>query len=1184
MAAASGRRRGAYNLRQGVARHSYSALSSKGYNSDTPLHSKQRHARSSDLLSDGMSPDPKQGEKRRKRKCIVVTSPVKDYFIQKRQSQSIVRGETSESETDAPTRSHIKTRLRSAAQAAHSWVCCRCKVYGTARHGLSAIAQDNVLHKGSYRLRNRGHKPLGVKAVSLSSSEQADDDDESDDGDASEQNDDDRKQSCDDQQSHQKKLNTAENGADKDDADLSKSAKRYERRARATVQRFSPGPRHKRKRAHVSGSKNRKRLYFSRQQPRDSGTSEPETSGEPTTRTRLSLAELGRWPGAGLVGLGHRNTTGIPGDNTSRLLADIQPLEPDPSITFDAVGGLTHYIKALKEMIHLPFLYPEVFEQFHITPPRGVLFYGPPGTGKTLVARALASSASTSSKRVTFFMRKGADVLSEWVGEAEKSLRLLFEEARRQQPSIIFFDEIDGLAPVRTSRQDQVHNSIVSTLLALMDGLDSRGKVVVIGATNRIDALDGALRRPGRFDREFAFPLPSAEGREEILKIHTASWQQKPPSKFMHQLAALCVGYCGADLKALCTEAAIRALRRVYPQIYDSDDRLLIDVNTIVVQECDFEAAMSAITPAAHRSALVHARPLSLPVAACLASQFNSALQQVIEVFPPAAACLGASQASVDPVSQAGQGIAFSLPCTKHPRLLLCGPADAGQDHMGPALLHILEQFPVHSIGLPALLADAAAKGPEEALVRIIIEAQRSAPAVLYLPHVHLWWEVASDSLATTLLMLLAELPPTLPVLLLATSGVPHAELHPDARSLFGRHVYEMRPPSLSDRLAYFAKASDMAMESLRTNGALNEIPTKEQPVLPKAPARAMLLSNFRQTAEIETRAVRQLRMFLREVCTRVLADRKWKAFASLATKEGADGHPVANPMDLSTLLRQVDTGTYMSQELFLSDVHLIVETAKEVHGEDSPEGIRMISKAYALEDTVHGMMVVLDPQLVTLCEDIAARGGPVEPPPASRSAGNNRVRFSERLLGTPLQQQAVQENAAPMTRAMLRCTASAPAAATLARGGVTQPDGATAAQAAVSEDACSTQETDDEQHARGFEFNELEYMRSVANEVPETPQAETPANRPTTTPLHAQPTITSPPKVPVEFQQRLLAWSQLLAAQTGKMLCGELERVFAQIARLLQKLRGEGRDAHAVLAAIEAFARDIRNFRTDRT
>ena len=154
------------------------------------------------------------------------------------------------------------------------------------------------------------------------------------------------------------------------------------------------------------------------------------------------------------------------------------------------------------------------------------MYLSPPGTGKTLTARALANSLSGGNKvgdrKVSFFMRKGADCLSKWVGEGERQLRLLFEQAKKFQPSIIFFDEIDGLAPVRSVKQDQIHASIVSTLLALMDGLDSRGQVVVIGATNRPDAIDPALRRPGRFDRELLFSLPDASARKSILEINTS--------------------------------------------------------------------------------------------------------------------------------------------------------------------------------------------------------------------------------------------------------------------------------------------------------------------------------------------------------------------------------------------------------------------------------------------------------------------------------------------------------------------------------------------------------------------------------------------------------------------------------------------------------------------------------------
>ncbi|KAG7251379.1 hypothetical protein CRUP_027573, partial [Coryphaenoides rupestris] len=190
-------------------------------------------------------------------------------------------------------------------------------------------------------------------------------------------------------------------------------------------------------------------------------------------------------------------------------LADVDPMHLDSSVRFDSVGGLSKQIQALKEMASEDHVYKDLLST-------GCLFYGPPGTGKTLVARALANECSHGDKKVSFFMRKGADCLSKWVGESERQLRLLFDQAYLMRPSIIFFDEIDGLAPVRSSRQDQIHSSIVSTLLALMDGLDSRGEIVVVGATNRLDSIDPALRRPGRFDREFLFSLPDKKTEEEL--------------------------------------------------------------------------------------------------------------------------------------------------------------------------------------------------------------------------------------------------------------------------------------------------------------------------------------------------------------------------------------------------------------------------------------------------------------------------------------------------------------------------------------------------------------------------------------------------------------------------------------------------------------------------------------------
>merc|ERR1719233_1210844 len=294
--------------------------------------------------------------------------------------------------------------------------------------------------------------------------------------------------------------------------------------------------------------------------------------------------------------------------------ADISPMDIDLKVDWNMVGGLQHHVQKLKEMVILPLLYPKEFEQFKMSTPKGVLFHGPPGTGKTLVARVLAAQCSvgtnpdgTPKKKVAFYMRKGADCLSKWVGEAERQLRLLFDEAHKNQPAVIFFDEIDGLAPVRSSRQDQIHSSIVSTLLALMDGLDGRGQIIVIGATNRIDAIDPALRRPGRFDRELCFSLPSRAARKHILQIKTKSWDPPLSDSILDRLAELSVGYCGADLEALCREAFMNGVRRVFPQIYESDVKLKIDPKKLSVTDEDFKNAMMEIVPTAQRSNVVYA-------------------------------------------------------------------------------------------------------------------------------------------------------------------------------------------------------------------------------------------------------------------------------------------------------------------------------------------------------------------------------------------------------------------------------------------------------------------------------------------------------------------------------------------------------------------------------------------------
>nr|XP_023895040.1 ATPase family AAA domain-containing protein At1g05910-like isoform X2 [Quercus suber] len=662
---------------------------------------------------------------------------------------------------------------------------------------------------------------------------------------------------------------------------------------------------------------------------------------------------------------------------SSKVGADIQPLQiDDQSVSFNDIGGLSKYIDALKEMVFFPLLYPDFFASYHITPPRGVLLCGPPGTGKTLIARALACAASKAGQKVSFYMRKGADVLSKWVGEAERQLKLLFEEAQRNQPSIIFFDEIDGLAPVRSSKQEQIHNSIVSTLLALMDGLDSRGQVVLIGATNRIDAIDGALRRPGRFDREFNFPLPGCEARAEILDIHTRKWKHPLPEELKLELAACCVSYCGADLKALCTEAAICAFREKYPQVYTSDDKFVIDVDSVEVKKYHFIEAMSTITPAAHRGAVVHSRPLSSVVAPCLQRHLQKVMNTISDIFLPIAMSSELTKLSMP---------SYSFAAVYRPRLLIYGCEGTGLDNIGPAILHEMEKFPVHSLGLPSLLSDPSAKTPEEALVHIFGEARRTTPSILYLPQFNLWWDNAHEQLRAVLQTLLEELPSDLPILLLGTSSVPLAKIEDVPSSVFShRSVYQVSEPATEDKSLFFdhlikaALSEGMTKKSPKSASQLPELP--KAPKLPSGPK----VSELKAKVEAEQHALRRLRMCLRDVCNRILYDKRFSAFHYPVLDEDEDApnnHSfIQNPMDMSTLLQRVDSKQYSTCSTFLQEVDLIVSNAKAYSGNNN-NGARIVSRAYELQDVVHGMLSQMDPALVAYCDKIAAQGGPMHLP-----------------------------------------------------------------------------------------------------------------------------------------------------------------------------------------------------------
>ncbi|GGM78967.1 ATPase AAA [Thermogymnomonas acidicola] len=298
------------------------------------------------------------------------------------------------------------------------------------------------------------------------------------------------------------------------------------------------------------------------------------------------------------VEVGEETKIEIREEPASEVLDDVS------RVSYEDIGGLSEQLGKVREIIELPLKHPELFERLGIKPPKGVLLYGPPGTGKTLIARAVANESGAN-----FFSINGPEIMSKYYGQSEQKLREIFMKAEESEPSIIFIDEIDSIAPKREEVQGEVERRVVAQLLTLMDGLKERGHVIVIGATNRIDAVDPALRRPGRFDREINIGVPDKRGRKEILAIHTRGMpmgmDDEKKNEFLDKIADLTYGFVGADLAALARESAMNALRRYLPMI-DLDKPIPTEIlEKMQVTEEDFMEALKTIEPSSLREVTV---------------------------------------------------------------------------------------------------------------------------------------------------------------------------------------------------------------------------------------------------------------------------------------------------------------------------------------------------------------------------------------------------------------------------------------------------------------------------------------------------------------------------------------------------------------------------------------------------
>jgi len=375
-------------------------------------------------------------------------------------------------------------------------------------------------------------------------------------------------------------------------------------------------------------------------------------------------------------------------------------------VTYEDIGGLTDEIQKVREMIELPLRHPELFVRLGVEAPKGVLLHGPPGTGKTLLAKAVANESNAN-----FYTIGGPEIMSKFYGESEERLREVFKEAQENAPSIIFIDEIDSIAPKREEVTGEVEKRVVSQLLSLMDGMQARGKVVVIGATNRVNAIDPALRRPGRFDREIEIGVPGRDGRLEVLQIHTRGMTLDKDVN-LEALASRSHGFVGADLEALCKEAAIRALRRILPEIDLEAESIPAKVlSKLIVNMKDFEEALKEVQPSGLREVLVEVPNVKWSDIGGL-GDLKKQLQQAVEwplKYP-------------DLFEQSG---------AKPPKgILLYGPPGTGKTLLAKAVANESEANFI-SVKGPELLSKWV--GESESGVREIFrKARQAAPTVIF--------------------------------------------------------------------------------------------------------------------------------------------------------------------------------------------------------------------------------------------------------------------------------------------------------------------------------------------------------------------------------------------------------------------------------------------------------------------
>ncbi|KAI8821122.1 uncharacterized protein EV422DRAFT_567451 [Fimicolochytrium jonesii] len=601
-------------------------------------------------------------------------------------------------------------------------------------------------------------------------------------------------------------------------------------------------------------------------------------------------------------------------------------------VTFDMIGGHEEHVKTIQEMIKIALLYPELAR--NADPIKGVMFYGPPGNGKTLMARAIASSCSSFQVPVSFFECQAADVHSKWFGESEKHLKKLFDQAKANEPAIIFFDEVDGMVPARSSGENATpHNSVVTSLLTLMDGLEDRGRVIVIGATNRLDTLDPALLRPGRFDRRLQFKRPNRGARQKIIDIRTQHFQLEQGLK--ERVASATDGYSGADLKSLCNDAYFKALRRTYPQIYTAPQKLHVDPALVKVTQRDFDQALRDVKPSGSIGDANGPPPSSR--AQVLVSDMWDGVLRRLRVIHTA-------------LSRRSAGTAFS---TIQPRVMVAGPPNIGQMEISSMAMGQLMEWGfrvqiIQNVLDSESITSAIYALRDEALPCIVLQNfdSWSAESITFL---HDQLRIASHSiLVFATWESTSEISDQIKEFMNGTED--------DINALFGfRAIFEMSVPTEEKRAFFF----EPLLESIATlpDSAQTAIPPTALAILPLAegPPLPVLTNIQKKNMEAKCWNVLQdlkqrLRLFHKDI-----GKTKYRVFCHPVDESRYSDYRevVTEPMDMGEMMTKLDADQYETPEDWLKDIEQIWKNASEYNYPRS----EIVHKAHELRDDAHAFV-----------------------------------------------------------------------------------------------------------------------------------------------------------------------------------------------------------------------------------